>query len=266
MDVNRTIADLITALPDEVSGPRSLLREDVYTRIRAWIVEGHLPPETRLRDNEIAQALQVSRTPVREAIRRLQDEGLVIAEVSRWTKVAPIDIDAADRIYPMVWTLERLALGTAGSVLRDRLAELRATNDKLAEAVAADDAFAASQADTLFHSVIIDAAANPELAAILGQLKVMLRRIEITYFQGGSAGRESIREHERVIAALEKDDLESAGAELEGNWRSSLGRLHQRRRSSMSPSHPRAARARPAPRAAGDGVGDPAGRGDRRER
>src|SRR5215204_409800 len=65
---------------------RSLLREEVYAQIRNWIVEGLLPADTRLRDLEIAEALGVSRTPVREAIRRLEDEGLVIAEASRWTR------------------------------------------------------------------------------------------------------------------------------------------------------------------------------------
>src|SRR6266567_2772095 len=96
--------------PGPAAPTRSLLREEAYVRLRAWIIEGVLLPGSRLRDNEIADALGVSRTPVREAIRRLQDDGLVVAEASRWTKVAPLDVDAADRLYPIVWSLEALAI------------------------------------------------------------------------------------------------------------------------------------------------------------
>ena len=77
---------------------RALLRDEVYTQIRTAIVEGQLAPGVRLRDKDLAENLGVSRMPVREAIRRLQDEGLVVAEASRWTKVAPIDTRVADEV------------------------------------------------------------------------------------------------------------------------------------------------------------------------
>lgn len=209
-------------------------------------MEGLVPPETRLRDNDIAEALQVSRTPVREAIRRLQDEGLVVAEASRWTKVAPVDIGAADRIYPMIWTLERLAMDTGGRWAPDRLATLRRANDRLAAALVDSDPLAASAADAAFHWVIIDGAANYELTTVLEQLKVRLRRIEINYFEGSQAGESSVAEHERVIVALEAGDLEAAGAALELNWRASLERLHQRRASREQVRPRQGKRAKPA--------------------
>lgn len=210
---------------------RSLLREEVYAQIRAWVVEGHLPPGTRLRDKEIAEALQVSRTPVREAIRRLQDEHLVVAEASRWTKVAPVDVEEADRIYPIVWSLERLATTLGGGWNAAAITRLRAVNEELALAIERDDAVAASSADTEFHRLIVEAASNPELTAIVDDLKVRLRRIEISYFDGSAAAEPSIDEHRRAIDALEAEDLETAGLEIERNWRASLDRLHQRLRS-----------------------------------
>lgn len=228
--MKRDIYELLAAAnePPAATASRSLLREDVYARIRNWIVEGLVPPGTRLRDNDIAEALQVSRTPVREAIRRLQDEGLVVAEASRWTKVAPVDIGAADRIYPMIWTLEHLAMDTGGRWTSDRLATLRGANERLAAALVDSDPLAASAADAAFHRIIIDGAANDELATVLEQLKVRLRRIEINYFEGSHAGEPSVQEHERVILALEAGDLPAAGAALETNWRASLERLHRR--------------------------------------
>ncbi len=214
--------------PASVAGHRLLLREDVYARLHAWIVNGLLPPGTVLRDKEIAEALQVSRTPVREAIRRLQDEGLVVAEASRWTKVAPLDAAMADRVYPIVWTLERLAITLSGARAVPRLSALRAANARLAEALRERDPVRASQADTDFHHVILETAANPELASIVGDLKVAIRRLEVAFFGGTITGERSVEEHQRVIAALESGDLAVAGAEIERNWRISLDHLHQR--------------------------------------
>ena len=73
------LADAMRHAPPVTAPARTLLREEIYARIREWIVEGVLPPDTRLRDTEIAEALAVSRMPVREALRRLEDEGLVVA-------------------------------------------------------------------------------------------------------------------------------------------------------------------------------------------
>ena len=205
------------------------MREEVYARIRSWIVEGQLPADTRLRDVEIAEALGVSRTPVREAIRRLEDEGLVVAEASRWTRVAPLDIGTADRLYPIVWTLERLAISLAGERWNDaRVASLRGANDGLAIALEGGDARGASEADTSFHRQLVVAAENRELTALLDDLKLRLRRIEIAYFGGTAAGERSVEEHARVVEALAAGDPGRAQDEVERNWRESLARLHAR--------------------------------------
>jgi DNA-binding GntR family transcriptional regulator len=230
-DLSELLGEAVEREPSTAAPTQALLREDVYARIRSWIIEGLLPPETRLRDRDIAEALEVSRTPVREALRRLQDEGLVVAEASRWTKVAPVDTGAADRLYPIIWTLERLA-ATMGAKWDERgLAALRAANERLASALAAQDAPRASRADTEFHRLVVDAAGNPELSAIVADLKIRLRRIEIAYFGGPAAREPSVEEHRRAIAALEAGDLERAGAEIERNWRASLARLHERQAS-----------------------------------
>jgi DNA-binding GntR family transcriptional regulator len=200
----------------------------VYAEIRGWIVEGLLPPDTRLRDHEIAEAMQVSRTPVREAIRRLQDENLVVAEASRWTKVAPVDVTTADRVYPIVWTLESLALRRCEPWTPEQVAELDGTNERLADALEARDPLGASAADTEFHRQVVAAAHEPELAEIVDGLKLRLRRVEITYFGGLAAGERSVEEHRRVVSALRSDDLDGAAQAIEENWRSSLARLHDR--------------------------------------
>ena len=92
---------------------RTLAREEVYGRLRAWIIDGRLRPGELLRDQDIAATVGVSRTPVREALRRLEDEGLVETALNRWTRVAPIDVGKAAEIYAIVEALELFALETA---------------------------------------------------------------------------------------------------------------------------------------------------------
>lgn len=206
----------------------ALLRDEVYARIQGWIVKGLLPPDTRLRDKEIAETMGVSRTPVREAIRRLQDEGLVVAEASRWTKVSAVDTEEVSRLYPIIWALECVAIPMTGTWPADAIASLRDTNNRLSAAIAADDAAAASDADIEFHRTIVEAAGNPEILTILDQLKVRMRRAEIAYFDGTATAERSVIEHERVITALESGALAHAAAAMEGNWRASLDRLRER--------------------------------------
>ncbi len=121
-------------LPTPSTRSVHLLRETVYDVLKGAIIGGTLPPGERLRDGEIAEHLGVSKMPVREALRRLADEGLVIAEANRWTKVAPIDIGAAARVYPIIWTLECLALRLVPAWTEDRLDRLRSANDATSSA------------------------------------------------------------------------------------------------------------------------------------
>src|SRR5207248_3505224 len=74
----------------EIRLTRSLARDEAYEKIRDWIIDGTLRPGELLRDQEIAQSLGVSRTPMREALRRLEDEGFVETALNRWTRVAPL--------------------------------------------------------------------------------------------------------------------------------------------------------------------------------
>lgn len=213
------------------------MRDQVYDRIRALIVEGVLQPGARLRDTEIAEALSVSRTPVREAIRRLEDERLVVAEASRWTKVAAFDIGVAAELFPIIWTLERLAVSLAGPLAEEGVAALRVANDRLKVALSERDPLRAHQTDLEFHRILVSAAGNAELTSILDNLKLRIRRLEVAYFGSGAAER-SVREHEEAIAALRAGDLDRAAAAIERNWRGGLDRVRQRQAEAGRPTPP----------------------------
>lgn len=205
---------------------RPLVREQVYATIRDWIVCGTLRPDEKVRDVELALRLGVSRTPVREALQRLQDEGLVLTARNRWTRVSPLRLEDARTFYPIVWALEGLAVHLCGADLTPAdLAEMKALNRRLARALRAGDPVAASAADNQFHGVFLSRTQNPELTRMVQDLKLKLRRIEIAYFRGSIVARRSVVEHRRIVAALEARDVRTAAAAIEANWRSALGRL-----------------------------------------
>ena len=204
--------------------PRTLARDEAYERLRAWIVDGTLCPGENLRDQEIAQLLGVSRTPVREALRRLEDEGFVETALNRWTRVAPLDLRKAIEGYRIIEALEVLAMENARLSSED-LREMTLANEGMRKAIQRKDATAALRADEIFHGVWINRAHNSELWLLLGQLKTKLRRVELAYWNRASQTNESFREHEAIVEALKHGSRRAAVAALKQNWEGSLRRL-----------------------------------------
>jgi DNA-binding GntR family transcriptional regulator len=214
---------------------KSLMRDDVYLCLRDWIVTGTLEPGEKLRDADLAEQLGTSRTPVREALRRLEDEGLIETKQNAWTRVAPVTHELAARIYPILQVLEPLALERAlPSMTRADIKTMRRLNGLVRQALKRGDAKAAALNDTALHEALTGLStpegrsANPELASIIGTLKTNHIRLEITYWRGGPAALESVHEHERVIQALEQSlnshDVAPARLAFEAHWQTALER------------------------------------------
>lgn len=210
-------------VPRVMRPPRGLLRDEVYDYLREAIDSGRLAPGQRLRDADLASELEVSRTPVREALRRLEDEGLVETWANRWTRVAPLDLGEAARLYPLIGAIERLAVLEAGEYSDDRLAALKDTNVRLDTAVRDHDPVSATRADDEFHQLLVAGWENPDAIRILDDLKRRLQR----YFDGSLLAEHSIGEHRAVLDALLGGDRRSAAEAIEENWRNSLERFRQ---------------------------------------
>src|SRR5438270_1773693 len=208
----------------EVKLSRTLARDEAYEKLRDWIIEGTLKPGENLRDQEIAQSLGISRTPVREALRRLEDEGFVETALNRWTRVAPLDLRKAIEIYGVLEALETFALENARLTPAD-LESMAAANEVMRRSIERKRAASALQADESFHGVWMARARNSELWVLVAQLKIKLRRVELAYWDRAAQTEQSIREHAAIVKALRKNQRPAAIAALKQNWEGSMRRL-----------------------------------------
>jgi DNA-binding GntR family transcriptional regulator len=200
------------------SGGRQLLRDSVFVRIRDAIIDGTLEPGERLVDGELSGWLGVSRTPIREALARLEAAGLVETKPGRYTIVSRIEPRTLADAQEVTAAMNELAARTAVPLLTDAdLAGLRAANDTFAEALRSGDVVAAVAADDSFHRIFVDRAGNAAVRTVLEQYTPVLRRVERIRFTS-LRGRDSVAQHARIIAFAEAGDAEGAALESRKNW------------------------------------------------
>lgn len=205
---------------------RTFVRQEAYLKIRNWILDGTLAPGAQIRDKELAEQLGVSRTPIREALLRLEDEGLVQTKPNRSTLVSSIDFHSALHLYSIVWTLEKLALTQAfGSITESHIQTMAEANERFLQKMKSRDRIAALDADYDFHSVYVRLSANKELEKIISELKQKLKRFDLYYFDKIKNAALSYEEHAQIIEALKVKDLSLAIHAVENNWKNSFSRF-----------------------------------------
>lgn len=203
---------------------RVSLRNRVYDLLQRAIITGDLEPGSRVRDQDLAEQLGVSRTPVREALQRLEDEGLVETRRGSLTRIMPLDSRSARDAFPVVASLH--ALATRMAVPRMKPTDsgaLRQANRALEEALETNDIMRAIAADDRFHLHFVACSGNSEVGPALERLMPKIRRLEVAQF-GSLAGRRSVDQHESIIEAVEQHDAAMAAQRVEENWMS-LGEL-----------------------------------------
>nr|WP_221380139.1 GntR family transcriptional regulator [Actinoplanes polyasparticus] len=199
---------------------RRLLRETAYEAIRDAVVRGDLAPGAAVNSAELADRLGLSRAPVRDALARLADEGLVETKpqsYTRVTRVAPSEVrDAAAVVRAMH---ELAASATVGALGADDIARMRAANERFEAAARAGDIDAAMAADDDLHGVLVRASGNRALAATIERYTPLIRRLERLQF-GRDHARRSVERHDDLIAACAAGDAATA-TEMTGLiWRS----------------------------------------------
>ncbi|MBA3958235.1 MAG: GntR family transcriptional regulator [Parachlamydiaceae bacterium] len=205
---------------------RTFVRQEAYIKLRNWILDGTLAPGEKLRDKDLALQLGVSRTPIREALLRLEDEGLVKSTPNRSTMVSSIDFHSAFHLYSIVWTLERLALSQAfGSFTEAHIQTMIEANENFLQKMKAKDRLSALEADYDFHSVFVTLSQNHELEKIISDIKAKLKRLDLYYFDKIKNALISYDEHKKIIEALKQKNLSMALEAVEHNWKNSFNRF-----------------------------------------
>lgn len=200
------------------SAQRQLLRDSVFARIRDAIIDGTLEPGERLLDGDLGGWLGVSRTPIREALARLEAAGLVETKPGRYTIVSRIEPRSVADAQAVTAGMHELAVRTAVPLLTAAdLAAMRAANETFAAALGAGDVVGAIAADDAFHGVAVERARNAAIRAVLDQYTPVLRRVERIRF-ASLAGRDSVAQHARIVALAEAGDVEGAALETRRNW------------------------------------------------
>jgi DNA-binding GntR family transcriptional regulator len=203
---------------------RQLLRDGAYATLRRAILDGTLAPGERLRDNDICEWLGLSRTPVRAALARLEEDGLVETSPQRFTRVSPLDRDAARDAFQVVAAVHALAaqLAVPGLTAID-IEALRDANRGFADALEHGDVDAALAADDEFHDVFVAASGNGEIPHTLDRLMPRLRRLERLRF-ATLAGRRSVEHHEQIAQRAARGQVAETADAVLRNWLS-LGAL-----------------------------------------
>ncbi len=207
----------------------------VYGQLRALIVQGKLAPGSRIIETDIAERLGVSRTPVREALQRLQQEGYVVgaplAHQSRLT-VAPLTKQDVRELLNIVGTLEGLAaFGAAERPAGDRAAlarSLRALNADFRRAAEANptDHNRVYDFDEAFHQRLVEQGGGARLRSLHEAVKPQAERyirMYISLLVGDI--RPSVDEHEVIIRTIRDGDADAAQHAVQTNWRHAAERL-----------------------------------------
>ncbi|TDC53559.1 GntR family transcriptional regulator [Jiangella ureilytica] len=204
---------------DAQSIGRRLLRDDVYHRLRDAIVDGTLEPGEQLRDAELAAWLGVSRTPIREALLRLAEAGLVSALPGRSTTVSSLDPRDIREARDVVAAMHQLAVREAVGNLTDAdLDAMREANARFRAAIEKGDVEAALRADDALHNVPVAVASNRALATVLDQFTPVLRRAERLRFSS-LGGQASVARHDQLIRLCALGDADRAAEIAFGTWK-----------------------------------------------
>ncbi|HHW62093.1 MAG TPA: GntR family transcriptional regulator [Syntrophomonadaceae bacterium] len=180
------------------------LRELVLESIRDAIIKGTLKPGERLMEIQLAEELGVSRTPVREALRKLELEGFIVMVPRKGAYVADLSVKDIADVFEIRIALEGLAAALAAERITDEELELmeRSLIEK-GEAIVAGDLERLVQVDASFHETLYQASRNERLNAIINNLREQIQRFRSASLSYPGRNKKSLDEHRAILEALE---------------------------------------------------------------
>ena len=187
------------------------LRDVVFNTLREAILHGELKPGERLMEISLANRLGVSRTPVREAIRKLELEGLVIMIPRKGAQVAQITEQDLNDVLEVRLGLEELAMQFACERIdEEHLQEIARAAQDFEDLMEEGDITDLAQADVHFHELIYQATQNQRLIQIINNLREQMYRYRIEYLKDQQVYEKLLSEHEEIIRHIEKGEKDEA--------------------------------------------------------
>ncbi len=187
------------------------LRDVVFNTLREAILKGELKPGERLMEIQLAEQIGVSRTPIREAIRKLELEGLVIMIPRKGAEVAKISEKNLRDVLEVRRSLEELATELACQrITDDQITALEEAQQKFIEAVEVGDATQIADTDEAYHDIIYQATNNDRLVQILNNLREQMYRYRLEYIKDESKRQILIVEHDQILKAIKNRHVEEA--------------------------------------------------------
>lgn len=187
------------------------LRDVVFNTLRRAILKGELEPGERLMEIALANKLGVSRTPIREAIRKLELEGLVVMIPRKGAEVARITEKDLRDVLEVRASLEKLAIELACDRIEDEeIADLKETCQAFADSLGSEDLTTMAEKDVAFHDVIFRATKNARLIQILNNLREQMYRYRLEYLKDIGARPRLVEEHQKIMDAVIRRDREEA--------------------------------------------------------
>ena len=187
------------------------LRDVVFNTLRQAILRGELQPGERLLEIHLANKLGVSRTPIREAIRKLELEGLVLMIPRKGAVVAEITEKSLRDVLEVRRALEELAMKLAcEKILDEEIEELKAAAKEFENALKTGDVTVFAEADVKFHDIIYRTTDNQRLIQLLYNLREQMHRYRVEYLKREDSHETLLAEHRYIIETLEKRDANEA--------------------------------------------------------
>ncbi|MBI5521728.1 MAG: GntR family transcriptional regulator [Desulfarculus sp.] len=186
--------------------------EQVTDHIRRLILSGELPPGSRLVGKHLAEELGISRTPVREALHRLAQENLVVRRDSGGFEVRPLSAREVEEVVGVRAALESYAMELAAQRLSPQVLQALQRNvEEYAQALKQKKVMRLVKLNTAFHETVYEAAGSRVLRGQINELAEILHRFRVALLSEPQAAARSLKDHRRLLAALEKGDARLAG-------------------------------------------------------
>lgn len=203
----------------------SSLREWAHLRLREMIISGELAPGEDIHEGQLCARLNISKSPLREALRQLAEEGLVVATPTKGSLVAPVTAEDIREIYDLRYYLEALEVRLAAERIADEeIAALRSNIAAMEERAHAGDVAGFAEHDVDFHLALARISGNRRLLRMQESLQAQVRRLVV--YQLGISGQrgemEAVAWHTAIVDALEARDAARAEEQMRGHIRRGL--------------------------------------------